>query len=79
MREEDFFFSIDLSDRLALVNGYPIISEKSIAPARSKTICFVQSKKKQKKPQKNRVAREGWERQRAREWKEMGERCEEGR
>lgn len=78
MLEEDFFFSIDLSDRLALVNGYPIVSEKSIAPVRSETIRFVQSKKT-KTTQKNRVAREGWERQRGRGWKEMGERCEEGR
>lgn len=37
---------------MALVNGYPIISEKSIAPARSKTICFVQSQKKNKKPRR---------------------------
>lgn len=40
----DFFFSIDASNRLALVNGYPIVSEESIAPARPKQRALFKAK-----------------------------------
>lgn len=90
-----FFFSIHPSDRLVRVNGYPIVSEKPVAPVRSNTMHFVQSKKKTKKTKKNenknkkrktttaewpgRGGGGGAREAESREWKEMGERCERGR
>lgn len=65
---------------MALVNGYPIVSEKSVAPACSKHHALFKAKSKTETATAN-TGGVGWgggggpERQ---QWEEMGERCEEG-